>query len=45
MKQKENEKKGKELFELSLTFTEGEEDKDALDTWAHYCKQHEEEAG
>lgn len=22
-----------------------EEDKDALDTWAHYCKQHEEEAG
>lgn len=27
MEQKENEIKGKELFELSLTFTEGDEDK------------------
>lgn len=27
MKQNENEIKGKELFELSLTFTEGDEDK------------------
>lgn len=27
MKQNENEIKGKELFELSLTFTEGDEEK------------------
>jgi hypothetical protein len=27
MEQKENEIKGKELFELSLTFTEGDEEK------------------
>ena len=27
MEQQENEIKGKELFELSLTFTEGDEDK------------------
>ncbi len=35
MEQKENEIKGKELFELSLTFTEGDEEKEYSAIMAH----------